>query len=111
MSYSLLLIPTPSLVRARCSPAPPAIVLAIACPGARLAPGVFSHEDPFVLGAAEVLLAPLPMLPAVQEIGWDLCHQTVTEPWARSPGWSLLLPPPPGSGSLLGQVVPLLGVR
>lgn len=37
-------------------------------------------------------------LPAVQEIGWDLCHHTVTKPWAQSPVG--LFCSPQGSGWL-----------
>jgi len=70
-------------------------------------PGFCSREDPSILVTTGVLLTPLPMPSTVQEIGWDLCHPTVTELQAQSPGWSLLLHP--GSGSLLGQVMPLPG--
>lgn len=37
-------------------------------------PRIFFHEDPSISGAAGVLLATLPLPPAMQEIGWDLHH-------------------------------------
>lgn len=62
-------------------------------------------KDPSILGVPGVLLVSLP--PAVQEIGWDLCHHTVTKLRAQSPG---LFCSPRGLGSLLGQTMPLPGM-